>query len=140
MAPPDDNQARNDFDNMSVDRASFAFKNLMGIDKWTLWTPVFTGLTLVGTPVYTGRFRFVGRQCFFQVQMVPGTTIASVAGTSYMALPSTALGLGGMATMTNDSTNVAVGVCHIDAATSRAYLPAQAASGSTFTLAGWLEV
>jgi hypothetical protein len=42
--------------------------------------------------------------------------------------------------MTNDTTNIAVGVCHIDHATSRCYLPAQAASGNTFTLAGWYEI
>jgi len=82
----------------------------------------------------------VGRQCFFQVTLVSTTSIASAAGTDYLTLPMTALGLAGVATMTNGTSNVAVGVCHIDVATSRCYLPAQVASGNTFTLAGSFEI
>ena len=95
---------------------------------------------VVGTPTYTGRYRIVGRQCFFQVTLVATTSIASTAGTHYVTLPITAGGLGGVATMTNDTTNIAVGVCHLDVATSRAYLPTQAASANTFIVAGWFEI
>jgi len=42
--------------------------------------------------------------------------------------------------MTDDTTNVAVGVCHVDVAASRCYLPAQAASADVFNLAGSYEV
>jgi hypothetical protein len=94
----------------------------------------------VGTAVYTGRQRVVGKQCFFQVKVVPDTSVATTAGTSYITLPITAAGLGGVATMTNDTTNIAVGTCHIDVANSRVYPPSQVASADTFMVAGWYEI
>ena len=124
----------------TLDEKSFSYRDIIGQDRWTSWTPVFGSLTVVGTPTYTGRLRIVGRQCFFQVTLVSTTSIASAAGTDYLTLPMTALGLAGVATMTNGTSNVAVGVCHIDVATSRCYLPAQVASGNTFTLAGSFEI
>ena len=122
-----------------VDQRSFSWRDLFGIDRWESFT-VAVSLVVVGTPTYTGRYRIVGRQCFFQVTLVATTSIASTAGTHYVTLPITAGGLGGVATMTNDTTNIAVGVCHLDVATSRAYLPTQAASANTFTVAGWFEI
>lgn len=129
----------NAFDEIQVDQASFAYRDLLGVDIWDTFT-VSVSLTVVGTPTYTGRYRFVGRQCFFQVSLVSTTSIASTAGTHYVTLPVAAKGIGGVATMTNDTTNIAVGVCHIDVSTSRCYVPTQAASGNTFTIAGWFEV
>ncbi len=126
--------------NKQIDYKSFSFLDLINQDKWTAWTVVFGALTIVGTPAYTGRYRILGRSCQFQVQFSAGTSIASVAGTDYLTLPFTAAGLSGIAVMTNDSTNVAVGVCHIDVATSRCYLPAQVASASVFNICGSFEV
>lgn len=123
----------------NVDTGSFAYRDITGQDKWLTWTPV-ASITVVGTPTYTGRFRMVGRQCFFQISAVSDTSIATTAGTSYFELPVTAKGIGGMATMTNDSTNIAVGVCHVDVSTSRVYPPSQAASANTFHVSGWYEV
>lgn len=129
----------NAFENQAVDQKSFSYRDLLSVDKWDDFT-VSASLTVVGTPTYTGRYRFVGAQCFFQISAVSDTSIATTAGTSYFALPVTAKGIGGEATMTNDTTNIAVGVCHIDVATSRCYLPSQVASGNTFTVCGWFEV
>ena len=129
----------NAFDNLSVDPNSFAFKDLLGVDLWDSFT-VAVILTVVGTPTYTGRYRIVGRQCFFQVSLVATTSIASTAGTHYVTLPITAKGIGGVASMTNDTTNIAVGVCHIDVAESRCYLPALVASGNTFNVCGWFDI
>lgn len=122
------------------DQSSFAYQNLIGQDGWNSWVPVFGSLTVVGATTYLGRMHVFGRQCFFQVSLLAATSIASVAGTDYLNLPRAAVGLCGEAIMTNNTTNVAVGVCHVDVATSRCYLPAQAASGNTFTIAGWFEV
>lgn len=130
----------NQLDDMQLDDTSFAMRDILGQDRWTAWTVVFGSLTVVGATTYVGRYRIVGRQCFFQVKFSAATSIASVAGTDYLTLPFTAMGLTGSAVMTNDTTNVAVGNCHIDVATSRCYLPAQVASGNTFNLAGWFEV
>ena len=123
-----------------VDEKSFAYRDIKGQDVWTSFSPVFGSLTVVGATSYSGRYRIVGRKLEFQVQLSAATSIASVAGTDYLNLPATAKGLAGMAVMTNDTTNVAVGVCHIDISTSRCYLPTQVASGNTFKLCGWYEI
>ena len=123
-----------------VDEKSFAYRDLKSQDVWQSFTPVFGSLTVVGATSYTGRYRIVGRSVQFQVQFSAATSIASAAGTDYLTLPITAKGLSGMAVMTNDTTNVSVGVCHLDVATSRCYLPAQVASGNTFKLCGWYEI
>ena len=122
-----------------ADTKSFSWRDLLGIDRWESFT-VAVLLTVVGTPTYTGRYRIVGRQCQFQVTLVATTSIASVAGTNYVDLPIAAKGIAGMATMTNDTTNVALGVCHVDVATSRCYLPTLVASGNTFTVCGFFEI
>ena len=123
-----------------VDEKSFAYRDLKSQDVWQSFTPVFGSLTVVGATSYTGRYRIVGRSVQFQVQFSAATSIASAAGTDYLTLPITAKGLSGMAVMTNDTTNVSVGVCHLDVATSRCYLPSQVASGNTFKLCGWYEI
>jgi hypothetical protein len=130
----------NELYNKSIDSTSFAYRDLMSVDRWETFTPSFPVLTLVGAPSYVGRYRIVGRQLQFQVLFAAATSIASVAGTSYMSLPIGANGLSGIANMTNDTTKVAVGVCHIDVTNSRCYLPAQAASGNIFALCGSYEI
>jgi len=130
----------NAFDDLVIDTKSQSYLDLLSQDKWQSFTPVFGSLTVVGATTYTGRLRIVGAQCFFQVKFLAATSIASVAGTDYLTLPIAAKGYSGMATMTNDTTNIAVGLCHIDTTTSRCYLPTQVASGNTFTLAGWMEI
>ena len=124
----------------TVNFGGFAYRDLTGTDRWESFD--VTGvLTLVGDPTYVGRYRLVGAQCFFQISAVAATSIATTAGTSYFDLPrAAAIGIGGVATMTNDSTNVAVGVCHIDVATNRCYLPSQVASGDLFHVCGWFEI
>lgn len=131
----------NALDGKQIDLHGFSYRDLLGQDAWITFTPAFGSLTVVGATNYSGRLRIVGRQCQFQVQFSAATSIASTAGTDYLTLPipAAAASLSGMAVMTNDTTNIAVGVCHIDPATSRCYLPTQAASGSTFTLSGWYE-
>ena len=132
----------NQFDDIQIDPNSWAFLELQDRDAWIVFTPVFGSLTVIGATSYSGRLRVVGRQCQFQVQFSAATSIASVAGTDYLTLPITASagGLAGIATMTNDTSNIAVGVCHIDVATSACYLPAQSASGNVFTICGSYEI
>ena len=129
----------NALDDLHIDTQSFSYADLLGQDRWLPFTPSFS-LTVVGTPTYTGRFKIVGSMMYFQVSAVATTSIASTAGTHYLTLPRTAQGLGGVATMTNNTTNIAVGTCHVDVANSRCYLPTQAASGDTFLIAGWFEI
>ena len=126
-------------DDLTLDTQSFAYNDMLGQDRWFPFTPSFS-LTVVGTPTYVGRYRIIGSKMEFQVSAVATTSIASTAGTHYLTLPRMAKGIGGVATMTNNTTNIAVGVCHIDTATSRCYLPTQAASGDTFNIAGSFEI
>lgn len=130
----------NPFDNQQIDKTSFAWRDLIGQDRWTEFTPVFGSLTVVGATSYTGRLRKVGRSMEFQVSFSAATSIASVAGTDYLTLPITAKGLAGIATMQNLTTNVSVGNCVINVSSSRAYLPDQVASGNTFVICGWYEI
>ena len=136
------NQASEEFKRWlaGLNRLGFAHRDLIGQDKWTAWTPARTGWTDVGTPTVTGQFRTVGKQCFIQVKVVPGTTVATVAGTAYIALPITAAGLAGDASMMNSTTLVAIGLCVVDVTNSRLYVPTQAATGNTLTLAGWYQI
>ena len=116
------------------DDKSFAWANLLGQDRWFTWDPVFGSLTVVGAPSYFGRFRVVGRAVEIEVRFSAATSIASVAGTDYLNLPIPAVGYAGIGAMTNDTTNIAVGLCHLDVTNSRLYLPTQIASGNTFTI------
>lgn len=130
----------NEFDDIRIDEKSFSFRDLTSQDKWDTFTPVFTSLTIVGATSYSGRLRLVGRSCQFEVQLSAATSVASVAGTTYMALPVTAKGLAGIAVMSDKTSNTAVGTCHIDITNSRCYLPAQGASGHVFTICGSYEI
>jgi len=127
-------QNPNDFDNVSIDRSSFAYRDLLSQDTWSAFTPVFGSLTVVGATSYIGRFRRIGRMCQIQVKFSAATSIASTAGTDYLVSPMTMKGLSGMGIMTNDTTNIAVGLCHVDVSASRIYLPTQTASGNVFNL------
>lgn len=130
----------NPFDDLDIDEKSFAYKDLISLERWESFTPTFSSLTTVGATSYTGRYRIVGRACQFQIKLSAATSVASTAGTTYGALPVPAKGVAGTAVMSNDTTKVAVGVCHIDATNSRCYLPAQAASGNVFTVCGSYEI
>lgn len=130
----------NELDDKDLAKQSFAYMDLLGQDRWSEWTPVFGSLTVVGATSYSGRFRLVGKSCQFQVKFSAATSIASTAGTDYLNLPVSAKGLTGISVMTNQTTNIAVGNCHIDVTNSRCYLPTQAASGNVFNLFGEYEV
>lgn len=131
----------NVFDDAAIAQESFSYRDLLSLDRWDSF-PVSASLTVVGTPTYTGRYRFVGKQCFFQISLVSSASIASTAGTHYVSLPTAAKGLGGQATMTDATAKIAVGNCHIDTSVTpaRAYLPSLVASGDTFIVAGWYEI
>src|SRR3990167_7511338 len=111
------------FENVQIDEKSQSYLDLLGQDKWNSFTPVFGSLTVVGATTYTGRYRIVGASLEGQVTFLAATSIASVAGTDYLTLPITAKGIAGFGVMSNGTSNIAVGVCHLDVATSRLYLP-----------------
>ena len=119
---------------------SSSYLDLIGQLTWKAWTPVRTSWTDIGTPTVTARFIIQGRVCRFQIQVVPGTTVATVAGTSYVNLPVMAKGIAGEGSMTNLTTLIAIGLCVIDITNSLIYVPTQTATGNTLDIFGSYEV
>lgn len=105
------------------------------------WTPTRTGWTDVGAPTVTARYTQIGNIVHFQVKVVPGTTVATVAGTSYISLPvaANASGITGDGSMMNLTTLIGVGVCTFDVVNSRCYVPTQTGTANTLTIGGWYE-
>jgi len=130
----------NQLDDKQLDQTAFSYRDLLSLDRWETWTVAFGSLTVVGATSYSGRYRVIGRSVQFQVSFSAATSIASVAGTDYLTLPIASKGLTGFAYMTNATTNIAVGECHVDATNSRCYLPTQGASSNTFNIVGWYEI
>lgn len=112
-----------------------------GSEAWASYAPTRTGWTDVGSATTTGRYSKSGNTCFFQVKVVPATSVASVLATSYVSLPvaAAAASIGGDASMVNLTTLAAIGDCVFDTANSRCYVPAQLATGNTLTISGWFE-
>lgn len=106
---------------------------------WTSYTPTRTGWTDVGSPTVTARYTTDLNKVFFQIKVIPFTTVATVAGTSYVTLPVTAAGLAGDGSMGDLATFLAVGDCVIDVANSRCYVPTKTATGDSLLIAGWYE-
>ena len=128
----------NDLDDLALSKKSFSWRDLLDQDKWETWTVTYSFATATSLTV-SGRFRVVGRQCFFQVKST-GTSLATTAGTSYINLPIATAGYGGEVIMFNATTNIAVGSGGIDVANSRAHIPTQGASANDFVFTGWFEV
>lgn len=128
----------NVFDNTEIAFGSFSYADLRGTDSWSPFTVSYSFATATGLTV-VGRYKVVGKQCFWQMQS-SGTSLATTAGTSYIALPVTAAGYGGCGTMTNVTTKIAVNLGHVNVSDNRFYPPTQGASGNTFIFAGWNEV
>ena len=120
-----------------VHRAGFAWRDILGQDRWEAWTPVRTSWTDVGTaPVVTGRYRRVGRAGQLQMQVVPGTSVATLLNTSYVALPLPAVGFSGIGIITSVGGGKTA-LSYIDAPNSRLYVGTIAATA--FTLTAWAE-
>lgn len=131
-------QAVNQLDGFDLFTQGFSFRDIIGQDRWTKFTPIRTGWTDVGVPTITATWRDVGAQCFLQVKVVPTTTVATTAGTSYIDLPRPAKGVSGEGSMQDLTTHIWIGGCVVDPDLSRLYLPTWAASGDTILLwASW---
>lgn len=131
-------QAINQLDGFELFTQGFAFRDIIGQDRWTKFTPIRTGWTDVGAPTIAATWRDVGAQCFLQMRVAPGTTVATTAGTSYIDLPRPAAGISGEGSMQDFTTKLWIGGCMVDVTTSRLYVPTWAASGDTILLwASW---
>lgn len=132
----------NPFDGVGIAQQSFAWADLMGRDRWeTTWTPAATSWTFVGTPTWSGRHKFVGRQCHFQAKVVPATSLATTSGVSYINLPIAAAGFGAAIVMHDITAFTSATLCSLDVVNSRVYvLTTIGANGGTWIIAGNFEV
>ena len=104
-----------------------------------LWTPTWTGLTVVGAPTYAGRYTCIGGLAFFQVVITAGgaNTTASTAGITLINnLPFKAAQYGPVVAGNTNSYGVAVVVI----GTKTAYTPTWSATNLTIVISGWYEV
>jgi len=53
------------------------------------WTPTVTGLTIVGTPTYTAKFKQIGNVVFFSLHIQSTISTAATVGSTTFSLPST---------------------------------------------------
>lgn len=61
------------------------FDGLSSGDAGLSWTPAFTNLTTVGTPVITGRYFVISNYItVFWVKIVPATSVSATQGTTYI--------------------------------------------------------
>lgn len=125
---------------MNIMPGTFTDRDSQGRDMWESWTPVRNSWTDVGSPAVYGRFRVVGRQCFFQALVVPATSVATTAGTSSIDLPMKASGFAGDVSMFDTVTTLSDGTGGIDVANSRAFVPTHGASANNIAVSGWFEV
>ena len=116
-------------------------KKLFPVPRWTTWIPTRTSWTDVGSPTVTARYCQIAGVVLFQIKVVPGTTVATVAGTSYTSLPVSAGGsaISGEVSMVNLTSLLSIGLGVIDVANSRAYVPSQTATGNTLAIMGVYE-
>jgi len=67
---------------------NFGGTNPMSTYTSGTWTPIWTGLTVVGTPTYTGSYTKIGRLVFCSLNVQSTTTTASTAlTTNFTGLP-----------------------------------------------------
>ena len=99
------------------------------------WTPAWTGLTITGSPVYTGRATVIGRQVFWEARISPaGGTTASLGGTDTYINNLPVLPAGDSNHIgTQDTTGLAT--C-LTQASGRAFVPAWSAYSGYFTFSG----
>lgn len=90
------------------------------------WTPTVSGLTVVGTPTYSGKYTRSGNDCSFAIRVQSTTSTASAVGTTIFSLPFTPSVLSGAFAVNNvTSTQYANGLCNVN---GNLYAPSWAAT------------
>jgi hypothetical protein len=114
------------------------FENTFTGDKGTSWTPTFTSLTQVGTPTITGRyFKLISGLVYFWVQIIPGTSTTSTAGTTFINnFPLTINNNGACFAVTN---GLGGGSGHAVSGGHSIYTPGWTAITNTLTIVGLIE-
>lgn len=106
------------------------------------FTPTVTGLTVVGTPTYTGNYTVIGDICFFSIEVaVSGGTTAATAGTTTFTLPPGYVPVARDTVTVVDSAVVSLGVGLLDTASSGlAKPPTWSARAATVVISGQYRI
>lgn len=114
------------------------FRDLLGSFGAGVWTPAFTGLTVVGTVNYTGTFVKTGKSANFTILISPvgAATTASTAGVSFTNnLPQMPLNLSN-AMVTNADSVILIGPAIMVANTRNLSLPTWAPTNNRILISG----
>ena len=99
------------------------------------WTPVLVGWTNVGTPTVTGRYVRIGLLIYVEALIIPATTCASTAPTSYITgLPFSAA-VSSVCTWANASSGLGLGTGLLYT-TGWLYAPTISATANQITVSG----
>jgi hypothetical protein len=99
------------------------------------WTPILNSFTQVGVATATGRYTKIGNTVYIYCQIVAGTTIASIAGTSNITGLPFVVGKSGGCIINNVSTALSDGTGTIYEA-GPIYLCSWAVTGQAHTIDG----
>ena len=106
------------------------------------WTPTWTGLTVTGSPIYTGTYRKIGSILYWSVVVNPnGGTTASTGGSgTYINNLPFAPSNNGTGIWTNTANGGSGGTCSVWVNHTNIYVPAWSASGGWWFGNGWVEL
>ena len=111
-----------------------------GASAVATWTPTWTGLTVVGTPTYAGRYTRIGQLVFFTVEITAGgaNTTASTAGTTFVNNLPLAAAFFNACVARDMSIGTSLGVGGVNAA--NVSTPTWGATNSKIIVSGWYEI
>ena len=106
------------------------------------YTPTVSGLTVVGTPTYSGSYTVIGNTCYFSIEVsVSGGTTASTAGTTMFTLPPSYAPVARDTVMAVDASVNSLGVGLLDTASGGlAKPPTWSARAATVVISGQYRI
>lgn len=136
FSPPSNVPIINAFGVMSREWALF-FENISNGDPGDTWTPTWSGLTVVGSPTYDGRFYRLSKNLqFVSVVITTAGTTASTAGTTYIANWPNMIKRDSAIMAVNSTTHIGIGTGMANASNNRIYTPTWGATANTITITG----
>ncbi len=113
------------------------FNQLFTGDTGTAFTPVFTNLTIVGTPTFDAKYYKIGQNLvYFSLKITPATSTSATAGSTYFDFPLDITAVGAVFAVTGLlGSNAGMA----EALTNRVYVPAWSVVTAPLTITGTLE-
>lgn len=113
------------------------FNSVFTGDAGTVWIPLFSNLTEVGTPTITGIYYQIGKICYFRVSIIPATSTTSTAGTTFINNFPLKMSGDGACIAVSGLLGSTPGMC--DSASNNIYVPAWNAVTVPLSIVGLVE-